>query len=164
MNEDEIDDIVHIDEFQLDREWLRQPKLVRDQHKRLAEAKQLMERARSNVDVVKAELDREIRQDPEAYDLAKATEKGIEGAILLQPAYKKAVTKYIEARHDVDLISAVVTALEHKKRALESLVSLHGMDYFAEPRTRNDDDREALKRQGSRVKGVRPSKKRGNNG
>ena len=48
----------------------------------------------------------------------------------------------ISTKHKVDVLQVVVDALDHRKKALENLVTLHGMSYFASPKApkeiRND--------------------------
>jgi hypothetical protein len=125
-----------IDELRLDREWLAQAELVHEHCLNLADAKLRHNEAKAEADVVAAELDRDVRLHPTKYGLDKLTETVVANTITLQPAHKEAHKKLIQAKHDVDVLEAAVSALEHKKRALENLVALHGMDYFATPSTK----------------------------
>lgn len=122
-----------IDKLRLDSEWVEQPKLFHKYSTRLADAKEELERAKAHKDVVEAELGRDIRSDPAKYDLPKVTEGAVEACILLQPSYQAALDQVIKSRHNVDLLQAAVDTLDHKKKALESLVYLHGQDYFSAP-------------------------------
>lgn len=130
---EEYDSVITIDEFALDREWLNQPQLFMQFALELADAKHVFAERKARVDVVKAELELAIRQSPEAYKIAKVTEATILATILTQDAYSKAVRLMNKARHKVDVLQAVVDALDHRKRTLENLVTLHMANYFSKP-------------------------------
>ena len=50
-----------IDEAALDVEWLRQPRLMVSYGKHAAKCKLEVDRAKEDVDIIKAQLDRDIR-------------------------------------------------------------------------------------------------------
>ena len=119
----------------LDEEWVAQPRLYAEYAIKLAGARSDLERAKARADVAEAELDKEIRMNPEKFGLSNVTEKGIKSTITLQREYRKATKAIIEAKHLVDVLDAQVSALDHRKKALEKLVDLRLSDYFSEPRT-----------------------------
>jgi hypothetical protein len=41
--------------------------------------------------------------------------------------------QYIDAKYEANMASYIITALDHRKKALESLVTLYGQQYFAGP-------------------------------
>jgi Mg-chelatase subunit ChlI len=127
-------DFIQPDPDRLDREWIKQPGLYLKYAEKLADARKDFADAKAELEVVKAELSRDIRAMPETYGLKKVTESGIEGAVVLQKKHRLALETMNECKHRVDVLEAVVSALEHKKRALENLVTLHGQSYFATPR------------------------------
>lgn len=128
-----------VDKDSLDEEWVEQPDLFHKYAVKLADARLAIEEAKAELDVTQSELDRDLRADPEAYDIPKVTETALSNAILLQPEYKKALAKVNQARHHQDILQAAVTALDHRKKALENLVFLHGQSYFSSPRARGED-------------------------
>lgn len=130
---DDAFDFFRPDEHRLDQEWLEQPRLFGKHALQLADARREHEETKAERDVIVAEIDMDIRRDPVKYDLPKVTEGSVEKLILLQPRYQKAQRKVIEAKHRVDVLQAVCDALEHRKKALENLVHLHGQDYFSTP-------------------------------
>jgi hypothetical protein len=79
-------------------------------------------------------LANDIREDPAAFNLPKATIDAVEGAVLIHARYKAALVRSQLAKYNVEKLKADVRALEHKKTALENLVALHGQDYFSVPR------------------------------
>lgn len=126
--------LFEIDETQLDREWINQPRMYYDYASQLAEAKLALEETKVDLDVVRADLDLHIRSKPDEYGLEKVTEKTIESAIMQQSEYTAELKKVRRAKHEVDLLNAAVQALDHRKHALQNLVSLHGQQYFATPK------------------------------
>lgn len=131
----QIDDsFLEIDEGALDREWVRQPKLYFKFAMRLALARSEFDEAKADFELVKADLDSAIRDDPTEYGLKKLTEPGVVAAMPRQGQYIKALQDINEKRRAQGILEAAVTALEHKKRALEKLVDLHGQEYFSTPR------------------------------
>lgn len=146
-----------IDDQRLDWEWTRQPEMVYRTLRELAEAKKAHEEARRKIDVVRAELAAEIRKTPDRYGVVKVTENSVEEAILVQPEYTEIVKAAIEARYEMDLLQAAADALDHKKKALENLVFLHGQNYFAEPQAK-PENREVM----GKVKRDSAFRRRGN--
>ena len=134
--------LVEIDKDRLDTEWAGQAGLFYDHAMQLAEAKLNQASAKTNVDLVEADLSLKIRSNPDQYGLGKVTEAAIKDTVTTHPAYAKAVAEGYEARYETDVLQAAVDALEHRKRALESLVQLHGMSYFSQPKERKAVTRE----------------------
>ena len=142
---------LEIDPLRLDDELVGQPKQRQVYGELLADAQLDLDNAKSALAVIQAETDREIREAPEAYGVMKVTENSVSTAVTVHPAVKIAVKKLNEAKHRVNVLSAAVDGLEHRRAALKSMVELHGQDYFAAPkmpagiksenrRKREDDD------------------------
>lgn len=122
-----------IDPNSLDIEWLDQPSLMMKYSSISAELHKKADLAKERVDWIKAELDQEIRANPEDFELSKITEATVAAAILQSSKYKKAMQEYLEIRFEWEISRGAVNAIEHKKSALENLVKLHGQQYFAGP-------------------------------
>jgi hypothetical protein len=136
-----------IDENELDKEWQEQPSLYYKWSRKLAKARLRLDEAKSNLELVYADLDAEIRAKPKKYKLGeKVTEAAVKQCILVQEEYTDAVSKLNQCRYRVNVLEAGVTALEHRKRALEKAVDLLAMDHWAEPRTSNEKGREAKRK------------------
>lgn len=127
-------DFAQIDKFNLDQEWIDQPRLYFTYAERLAEAREKYERMVSQRDLVEAQLDRDIRKNPMDYGLEKITEPAVEKAVLLDKGRMKAHEAVVRAKYTVEVLAAKVTALDHRKKALENLVSLFLANYFSEPK------------------------------
>jgi hypothetical protein len=138
---------VTIDESALDVEWLAQPKLMLTYGNHAAEKRKEVDLAKEKLDVVKAELDRKIRENPEIFGLPKITETVVQNTIIIQPEYKKASENYIETKYELDMAMSAVRAIDQKKQALENLVRLHGQQYFAGPKVPRDLSQEWINKQ-----------------
>jgi hypothetical protein len=97
-----------------------------------------MDHAKEDLDVVKAQLDRDIRAFPDNYGLGKLTETIVSNTIIIQPEYKDAIDQFLNAKYEYDMAMAAVRAIDQKKTALENLVRLHGQQYFAGPSVPRD--------------------------
>ena len=123
----------------LDIEWLEQPSLLLKYASKVAEAQRKLDHASERVKVVKADLVREAGENPEAVGLkAKPTVQAIESYCITNGDYQTARDAQTEAQYELSLLQAAVTSIHHRKAALENLVRLYGMQYFAGPTTPRD--------------------------
>lgn len=121
---------VTIDPSELDREWRDHPALMCYYGEAKAKAQYKLDLAKEKLDLLTAEADREIR---EGFDSKKPTEAAIANMIMTRSEIVEARRAVLEARHEFALLSAAVEAFQHRKSALENLVRLFGMQYYAEP-------------------------------
>jgi hypothetical protein len=150
-----------IDPLALDREWVRQPALYKEVADLAVDAHAATDQAAAAIGLEKAELDAAIRHDPEAFGLTKVTEPTVKATVEGHPDYQAAVAHHLDCKHQGALLEASLRALEHKKAALQGLVSLHGQSYFSAPTT-DAAGREALDESakgGARRRRRRPSDK-----
>lgn len=138
---------VAIDQSGLDVELLRQPTLILQYSKYAADMKMVMQLAKENIDLVKGELDKKIRSNPERYEIEKLTEAVVLNTINAHPKYRQAVQDHIDASYEHEIARGALSALEHKKEALSELVRLFGQNYFAGPSLPRDLSAEWLKTQ-----------------
>jgi len=137
-------DFLEMDLNCLDEMWLEQPRLYHRYAKKLATAKQKLEEDKAELELCKAELDRDIRSNPANFNLEKITENVVSNTIITQERYRSLQAQLLDTKHEVDVLQAAVTTLDHRKRALENLVSLHGQDYFSTPRPKDNTSKEAI--------------------
>jgi len=135
--------VVQIDELNLDKECISLPTNILKYANRLADAKRDVDEAKNSLEVVKADLAKEIRDTPGKFGLEKVTEGSIKEIILTNPRCQKAAQALRDAEHHADLAGAVLSALNIKKSALSNLVELHGMGYFSNPKI-SERGREAV--------------------
>ena len=124
---------MYIDEDSLDIECLDQPALMLKYSRKLAELKQQRDLDKESFDLAVAEIDKEIREDPESFGLSKITEAVVQNTIKTTKKYQSAMKTYLQARYEVDVCQGAVSAVEQRKSMIEALIKLHGQQYFAGP-------------------------------
>jgi len=153
-------DFFDIDKNRLDEEWINQPKIFFKYSEELTDAKEELERCKGQLEVAgdelketKAKLGLRIRRNPKKYfgDDSKPTEAAIENRILVHSLYAKAKAKIyklneelIIANKKVSTFYSAIHTLDHRKSALERLVSLHGQSYFATPRATDENSKKII--------------------
>ena len=113
----------------LDVEWVRQPELFMRYSEHCARSRTECDKAKEQLDVVRAEADLEIRSKYEK----KPSEAQIANEVLLHPKVRGATEAWNQAKHQQDLMLAAVRAFDQRKSALENLVRLAGQGYYAGP-------------------------------
>jgi hypothetical protein len=136
-----------IEDTALDLECLDQASLFMKYAKHLAETRREVDEAKQNVDIVRAETDKKIRESPEKYGLEKITEGAVQAVVLTEKEYKKAYQDFLDAKYESDMASNAVQAMNIRKDMLEALIKLNGQSYFAGPKVPRDLSLEASKRE-----------------
>ena len=136
-----------IDVDALDVEWADQPGLMIKYTEISAEARMELDEAKENLGVVKATIDLAIRSNPEKFGIVKITESAIQSAITLNKDFSEANSRCLKAAYELEMAQGAVRAMDQRKQALEYLVKLHGLQYFAGPRVPRDLSKEYQKKQ-----------------
>lgn len=154
---------VFIDENSLDVMWLEAADLMMRYTKNLAKAERDVDLIKEKLSLLRAELDKDIRSSPEAYDLEKITESVVTNTIIVQEEYKELQQELIVAQFEAKVAKGAVDAMHHRKAALQDLVQLYISGYFAGPTMpRNLADERAMvqkKRQEESNKAIRIGKR-----
>ena len=135
-----------IDDSALDVEWLEQSMLMMRYSTYEADKEREKDLAKEALDLVKADLDRNIRENPDKYGIAKPTETAISNTIISQEEYKEAYHKFLDIQYEYNIAKSATRAVAQRKDALENLVRLHGQQYFAGPRVPRNLHEEVEKR------------------
>jgi len=136
-----------IDEESLDIECLDQASLFMKYAKHYAEARRTLDEVKQNLDIVRSDIDKQIREDPEKFGIVKVTEGSIQSALLTEATYNIEYKKYLDAKYEADMASNAVQAMNIRKEMLEGLMRLHGQQYFAGPRIPRDLSEERKKKE-----------------
>jgi hypothetical protein len=128
------DEDVEIDENVLDVECLEQAALMMKYCRHAAKCEREKDILKSKLDLIESELDNDIRQFPAKYKIEKITDKVVEKTIPLQKEYQKAVVEYLDAKFEWGVAKGAIDAFQDRRAMLESLVKLHGQQYFAGPK------------------------------
>jgi hypothetical protein len=142
MNDYEKD--LEINSNNLQSEWEKQAPLFMFYAKESAKLERDKDLAKEATEVVKAELDAQIREDfaegiaSKSFGIKapKLTEAIVSNTITKHSKYKEAFNKYMDAKYSHAILSSAVKAFEHKKKALENLVMLNLSGLYAEPKER----------------------------
>ena len=133
------EEMMTIDPEALDVEWLQQAgrfvRLAEEQ----ARIKHRLARLNEKLEVQEAVVAKEVRKNPAKHGMEeRATEGGIKAAVLLDEEVQGLRSGILKRQYELDLVTAAVRAMEHRKAALEELVKLQGQQYFAGPKEPHD--------------------------
>ena len=129
----EYQEDLKIDKYSLHEQWEIQPSLYIKWAEKSAEAMYERDKAKELLDLISAEVEFEIRNNPQNYGLKeKPTESAIKSKIIIDEKYIKSNENYLLSKKNAAIISGVLVALEHKKKALEAEVSLWLGGYYSE--------------------------------
>jgi len=124
--------VLDINPRNLQHEWEHQAAVFYQFSSQLADARAAEDDAKRELDVTKAELDADIRSDPDSYGIERVSEGAIKNVMIQQKSYDVAVKTHNSAIHAVRMLEAMVKALEHRRTALKALVDLKLASYYSE--------------------------------
>lgn len=134
---------IKIDPHNLEEMWLHQPSLMMEYNDLYAVAVFERDELKVKLEYTTAKLDSEIRKDYKKFDFAsKPTESAIKNTIVFQKQYVSVVKKMLLAAKQANLMAGVRTSFEHRKKALENLVTLKVTGFYSEPRNKTKDLKE----------------------
>ena len=122
-----------IDPANLDIEAVRQAELFYRYSVRSIQARTEMDQKKFALELLEAKLQLRIRNEPEKFGLAKATEASINATVKCRDSYQSAFSEYLGACERAAMLDKACKALEQKKSMIETLCKLHGQQYFAGP-------------------------------
>jgi hypothetical protein len=138
-----IEDVGTIDPDQLDKEWLKQPRLYISLAAEAADARQQYESMKAALSEHEASLASKIRTDPESFGISKPTEKAIEEAVRAAKKTKRLEQELAEAKYELDMAQVAVQACSDRREALKHLTQLWMASYYGSapaPVTREQAD------------------------
>lgn len=130
---------LEIDLGRLEENLTDQPQLVMKYGELWAEKIAERDRAKENLSIVEAELDGYARANWVDVSDTKMTEKSILGYVLNNDKRKSAMEELISITEETNILSVAKVAFEHRKKALEGLVSLFIANYYADPKIAKRD-------------------------
>ena len=146
MAKDSDRGLLEIDMEIIDEEWMGHAKKVEHYHRLLADAEHLVDRLKAKTELVRAELDNLARTSPEEMKIDKITEPAIKNAVIIHPRYQKALRRQHDAELEVGYLKATTHGLENKRRAMENMVELIRLQWYAAPKAREGAMDEVEKR------------------
>ena len=118
--------------YDLHNDVATQPSYYADVAEVAAELKAEVQAAKSNLELVKAEINSDVRANPGQYNLDKVTEGAIQTAVTLSGRVKEADAVYALACRQHDMIQVLVTAFEHRRSMINNEVQLYINNYWGE--------------------------------
>lgn len=125
---------LEIDKDNLDEAWQYQALKFAHWAEKEVEALSQRDKAKEQLELMRANLDSHIRKNPNSYFLEKVTESAIQNIILQNENYQKANNAYLDAVRQAKIFGVAREAFDHRKKALEKLTDLFLSQYWAEPR------------------------------
>lgn len=156
MSRDYRKDIV-IDESNLEKEWIEHPSLVLYYNELWVAAVFERDKKKIELETIAAQLDSKIRKNWERYFDSKPTEVAIKNYITSDPKYKKKERELLEAVKQANLMTGVKNSFEHRKNALQNIVSLRISGFHSEPRNVRKDLNRKM-RSGAMIRSIRKKK------
>ena len=128
---------IYIDEEALDVEWLEHSRTVGKYIKYTTKTRTIERKLHERVKTRKAELIQEANLNPDkCCHKDKPNASDIDAYIRLDKIYKQLKRRWIEAQEEAEYAELAQKEFSWgRKAALENLVTLHGQQYFAGPRT-----------------------------
>jgi len=89
------------------------------------------------LEYIAAQLDSDVRKNFKNYGFAsKPTEAAIKNTVVMQKKYRRAVKKALLTAKQANLMAGVRTSFEHRKKALENMVTLLVTGFHSEPKNK----------------------------
>ena len=154
---------VKIDKHELDRELINQPSLYREYAKAYAHSLKVRDKARARIDLVKAEVDSDIRTNYEKFGFdKKPTEAAITQAIIKSEEYNEVYDDFIEKNTEAKIIGHSVEAFVQRKDMLIYLTKLFLSGYYSESTSIHEDivEKKLKSKQDKKIKKKLASRKK----
>jgi hypothetical protein len=129
-----------IDKYALDEECRKVPALLAKYAKEAADLRMEIAVHKQEVKVREATVASAVRAHPERYGVTKITEATIAETVERDQERQDLNELMLGKQGQLWLVEGLLTAVDGRRRMLESLVYLHGAGYFGTSRTVNGGD------------------------
>lgn len=123
-----------LDKYNLDECALNQAELYADWADKWADAVYMRDKIKDRLSLVRAECDQEVRSTPSEFGWTKGdkppTEAFIASAISGHKDFVEANNEYLDACHEVNVLSVAKEAFEQRRKMIEVLADLYTASYF----------------------------------
>jgi hypothetical protein len=126
-------DDVRINKYKLDEECEKHSSLYYYWAEKNADAKKILSQSEDLLKYTLAETEITLRKNWDDSKDGKQTENGIKAKLENHPNIRKIKEQIIENQHQVNILSAAVSAMEHRKSELNNLVSLQIGGFYSTP-------------------------------
>lgn len=126
---------LQINSGDLQSEWIEQPSRYMYYAEAYADAVLEKDKAKNNLDIMYARLEMKLRSGEWEKHFEKYPSEGVVNSYVIQrEEYQKCLEKYHKACHDVNLMQSAKTAFDHRRKALENLVTMMVTGFHSEPK------------------------------
>lgn len=132
---------IKINRYKLETECEEHASMYHYYSSQLAEAKTELDKASDNLKYRLSELELDVRKNWESYSDSKMTEAGVKAILETNEKIVKAKEEEREAQHEVNVLTAAVYSLDHRKTMLDNLVTLLVKGFYSVP---NGQKREGI--------------------
>lgn len=139
-----LKDDLKVDKYALDCEWENHPLKYFEWAETHAKAILDRDNLKQKMDMLEAKLDKQLRVSLEKEFDKKPTEAAIKARICLDSEYSELQAELTKMNYNINILSAVKTAMDSKKKALEYLTQLHLSSYFSKPVVTSESKYKAL--------------------
>jgi len=124
-----------IDLSSLEKNLKNQAEHVMKYGKLWAERTKERDRQKENLALIDSDIDKDARKNWEKnFPKIKLTETVVRGYVVDTDKHKEANNTLLDLNEEVNILSIAKLAFEHRKKALEGLVSLYISGYWADPK------------------------------
>lgn len=127
-----------IDLNRLEMEWVEHPERYRKAALKVADAADELKTAEGQLELVSAEIEHDIRIDPESYGITKISEAWVKSTIIRQKPYREALKDKNDKKHKLEILKVAVGEIDREKSAIEDEVKLWIAGYFSTPYIDNE--------------------------
>jgi hypothetical protein len=122
-----------VDPWQLAEDIFRYPNQVYAYGLHESQAQNAFDKAQLRLERTRAEVELDIRQDPDGHDLPKVTEAVIASAVSVNKAVQDAQDEVVEAKKDLNDAKIALETIRRKRTSLELAVQTLLAQYWAGP-------------------------------
>jgi len=115
----------------LEDDWESHSELALNWHLKYAEFVYRRDNLKESLSIEEAKLAQHIRSKPEDFGLLKITEGSVFELLKTNDRLQEFRQDLITTEYEVNLLKGVTIAFDHRKKALEELVSLYIAGYFS---------------------------------
>ncbi|MDD5650433.1 MAG: hypothetical protein PHF86_08475 [Candidatus Nanoarchaeia archaeon] len=124
---------IKINKFKLDVECEKHPSIFWYWTNKLAQYKNNLLDTEDSLKLITAEVDTNYRENWDETNWGKKTEGSISGKVAADEKVRKAKENYMKCQHEVNILNASVSAMEHKKAMLDNEIKLLIGGFYSAP-------------------------------
>jgi len=122
---------IKIDKYSLDLEFEKHPMLYHEFAMDMVASENEKDQAKDKLELLRAQLDVQIRDNPKKFGLEKITEAAISSTILQNKEYREAQEYYNNTMGNLRILKIAVESINKKQSSMEGLLKLYLGEYYS---------------------------------